>query len=75
MDAGKVEAGKVTSVIRVENGSVGPDELAALTAVLLARAAGSAAGGNGAARRARPAARWSRPERAVMFVSPRSWQR
>ncbi|GGN74287.1 hypothetical protein GCM10011579_053220 [Streptomyces albiflavescens] len=67
--------GNVSQVIRVEKGSMEPDELAALTAVLLARAAGSDAGRDDAARRPRSSARWSRPERAAMFASPRSWQR
>jgi hypothetical protein len=67
--------GNVTQVIRVEKGLMEPDELAALTAVLLARAAGSVAGRDDDARRLRSPARWSRPERVAMFASPRSWQR
>ncbi|MEU8730015.1 acyl-CoA carboxylase epsilon subunit [Streptomyces tendae] len=66
--------GNVTQVIRVEKGLMEPEELAALTVLLLTRAAGPAAGRDDDARW-RSSARWSRPERVPMFACPRSWQR
>ncbi|MGP3926180.1 acyl-CoA carboxylase epsilon subunit [Streptomyces sp. 8N616] len=60
--------------LRVEKGHAEPEELAALTAVLLARAAGS--GHHRApARPHRSAARWRRLERQSGFRAPHSWQR
>ncbi|KNE79256.1 MULTISPECIES: acyl-CoA carboxylase epsilon subunit [Streptomyces] len=63
--------------LRVEKGQAGPEELAALTAVLLARA--TAPGHHGPRRHtpARPhrtAPRWHRPERGPGFRAPHSWQ-
>lgn len=60
-------------LLRVEKGSASAEEVAALTAVLLARAAGPGAGG-GAEHLRRPAARWRRPERGGTFDGPRTWQ-
>ncbi|SFE66823.1 Acyl-CoA carboxylase epsilon subunit [Actinacidiphila alni] len=57
--------------VRVERGRATPEELAALLAVLYARA--------GAAAEPSPAAgvvsmaRWRRPERASLFHAPRVW--
>ncbi|MEV6314579.1 acyl-CoA carboxylase epsilon subunit [Streptomyces sp. NPDC051776] len=62
--------------LRVEKGHAEPEELAALTAVLLARAVG---GGHHrgvvAARNHRSTARWRRLERQSGFRAPHSWQR
>ncbi|MEV4927693.1 acyl-CoA carboxylase epsilon subunit [Streptomyces roseoverticillatus] len=57
--------------LRVEKGEAGPEELAALTAVLLAR---TAAGPGDPARRDRATARWARPERTPRSPGPRSWR-
>ncbi|MCX3062152.1 acyl-CoA carboxylase subunit epsilon [Streptomyces beihaiensis] len=61
--------------IRVERGKPGPEELAVITAVLLARIrngdpAPSADGGT-----RRDTARWSLPERLNVYRNPGSWQR
>ncbi|WP_030383499.1 MULTISPECIES: acyl-CoA carboxylase epsilon subunit [unclassified Streptomyces] len=59
--------------IRVEKGHAGPEEVAAITAVLLARAAArqepAAAGHRGRAR-----AGWRRLERENGFRAPHSWR-
>jgi len=62
-------------LVRVVKGSLAAEELAALTAVLLARAAAqpgtggsSVKGGDGKAQ-----ARWQRPERRPDYRSPVSW--
>jgi acyl-CoA carboxylase epsilon subunit-like protein len=63
------------SLLRVEKGHAEPEELAALTAVLLARAA--AVAGHHRAAAARPhrnTARWRRLERTPGFRAPHSWQ-
>jgi hypothetical protein len=59
-------------VLRVERGAAEPEELAAVTAVLLARAAAQppAMAGDGA----RPKARWRRLERERGFHAPHSWR-
>ena len=62
----------VDPVVRVVKGRLADEELAALTAVLLARAAatsghGSTVGGG------RSQARWQRPERRPDYRSPVSW--
>ncbi|MFF3378949.1 acyl-CoA carboxylase subunit epsilon [Streptomyces sp. NPDC002680] len=58
--------------LRVERGSPSGEELAALTVVLLARAAatGQAAPEGHRGR----TARWRRPERGPGFESPRTWR-
>ncbi|MFC9858793.1 MULTISPECIES: acyl-CoA carboxylase epsilon subunit [unclassified Streptomyces] len=64
-------------VLRVEKGAPNAEELAALTAVLLARAEAARGGGPaGAAHTTRPGggARWRRPERALPFADPRTWR-
>ncbi|MEI7034891.1 acyl-CoA carboxylase subunit epsilon [Streptomyces pratensis] len=58
------------SVLRVEKGHADPEELAAITAVLLARAARPAA----PAHRGRDTAGWRRLERTPGFRAPHSWQ-
>ena len=61
-------------LVRVVKGELAAEELAALTAVLLARAA-SAPGGTKAqaARAGKAQARWQRPERRPDYRSPVSW--
>ncbi len=58
-------------VVRVERGHAEPEELAAVTAVLLARAA---ARGREEAGAPRTVAHWRRLERAPGFYAPHSWQ-
>ncbi|WP_327268191.1 acyl-CoA carboxylase subunit epsilon [Streptomyces sp. NBC_01218] len=58
------------SVLRVEKGHAAPEELAAITAVLLARAAGRP----GPVGRRREMAGWRRLERTPGFRAPHSWQ-
>ena len=61
-----------SSLLRVEKGNAGPEELAAITAILLARAASH--------REAAPShnphstAGWRRLERTPGFRAPHSWQ-
>ncbi len=61
------------SLVRVEKGHAAPEEVAALTALLLARAA---AGGSAApaAPTPRSIAGWRRLERTPGFRAPHSWQ-
>nr|AAL15590.1 Sim12 [Streptomyces antibioticus] len=64
----------MTDAIRVESGHLEPEELAALTVVLLARIRGAApdrAAGDGGSL---VAATWRRLERANGFQSPSSWR-
>ncbi|MFI5684968.1 acyl-CoA carboxylase subunit epsilon [Streptomyces sp. NPDC051636] len=56
--------------IRVEKGHAEPEEVAAITAVLLARAA---AAPSDPTHRARPKAGWRRLEREPGFRAPHSW--
>ncbi|WP_422397023.1 acyl-CoA carboxylase epsilon subunit [Streptomyces gobiensis] len=61
------------NLVRVEKGEASDEELAAVTALLLARAAS----GQGARRDARPGptvAGWRRLERTPGFRAPHSWQ-
>ncbi|UUS33121.1 MULTISPECIES: acyl-CoA carboxylase epsilon subunit [Streptomyces] len=60
------------SLLRVERGHAAPEELAALTAVLLARA--NARPAAAPARRVHSAAGWRRLERQSGFRAPHSWQ-
>ncbi|MGW5739752.1 MULTISPECIES: acyl-CoA carboxylase subunit epsilon [Streptomyces] len=62
-----------TDLICVEKGSPTPEELAALTAVLLSRQAADAAPDD-LARHHRATARWSRPDRTPRSPGPRSWR-
>ncbi|MFJ5044740.1 acyl-CoA carboxylase subunit epsilon [Streptomyces sp. NPDC088719] len=59
------------SVLRVEKGHAGPEELAAITAVLMARAASQPPA---PAHRGRDTAGWRRLERTPGFRAPHSWQ-
>lgn len=66
-------AAPVDPLVRVVKGTLADEELAALTAVLLARAAATsskAAKGTG-----RTQAQWQRPERRPSYNSPVSWHR
>jgi hypothetical protein len=56
------------SLVRVEKGHAAPEEVAAITALLLARAAAAPA------RPARSTAGWRRLERTPGFRAPHSWQ-
>ncbi|MEU6125151.1 acyl-CoA carboxylase subunit epsilon [Streptomyces sp. NPDC047123] len=58
--------------IRVEKGHAEPEEVAAITAILLARAAAQPAAP--AAHRGRDKAGWRRLERTPGFRAPHSWQ-
>ncbi|MET7383262.1 acyl-CoA carboxylase epsilon subunit [Streptomyces sp. NPDC005526] len=58
--------------IRVEKGHAEPEEVAAITALLLARAAARPAETTSAHRR-RPKAGWRRLERENGFRAPHSW--
>ncbi|MFI6651069.1 acyl-CoA carboxylase subunit epsilon [Streptomyces sp. NPDC050529] len=60
------------SVLRVEKGLADPEELAAITAVLLARAAARPT--DAPARHGRDTAGWRRLERTPGFRAPHSWQ-
>lgn len=60
-----------TPDIRVEKGHAEPEEVAAITAILLARAA--AAPSSTPTHRARPKAGWRRLEREGGFRAPHSW--
>ncbi|MFF2010745.1 acyl-CoA carboxylase subunit epsilon [Streptomyces sp. NPDC058195] len=60
------------SVLRVEKGLAEPEELAAITAVLLARAASRPAAPP--AHHGRSTAVWRRLERTPGFRAPHSWQ-
>lgn len=70
-----MEEAHSAALVTIHGGSLDPEELAALAAVLRRRAyRGPAAAADGASRRARTAARWNRPERAPGFDEPRAWQ-
>ncbi|UUU25134.1 acyl-CoA carboxylase subunit epsilon [Streptomyces sp. NBC_00487] len=58
--------------IRVEKGHAEPEEVAAITALLLARAAAQPA--EAPAHRGRPRAGWRRLEREPGFRAPHSWR-
>ncbi|MFJ9349736.1 acyl-CoA carboxylase epsilon subunit [Streptomyces sp. NPDC101237] len=60
-------------VIKVVKGTAGPAELAALTTVLLARAAALAAA-DPCPLEPRPVAGWRRPERLAAHRDPRGWR-
>ncbi|MFF3764924.1 acyl-CoA carboxylase epsilon subunit [Streptomyces sp. NPDC001922] len=61
-------------LVRVEKGHAEPEELAALTAVLLARAAAGTGHHPAGARPRRSTAGWRRLERTPGFRAPHSWQ-
>ncbi|MFI5805392.1 acyl-CoA carboxylase epsilon subunit [Streptomyces sp. NPDC051561] len=60
------------NLLRVEKGEAAPEELAALTAILLARAAARPA--EVSASHGRSSAGWRRLERTPGFRAPHSWQ-
>ncbi|MFD9357454.1 acyl-CoA carboxylase subunit epsilon [Streptomyces sp. NPDC060031] len=59
------------TLLRVEKGNAAPEELAAITAILLARAA---AAPEDAGTHPRSQAGWRRLERTPGFRAPHSWQ-
>ncbi|GAA2684740.1 acyl-CoA carboxylase epsilon subunit [Streptomyces aculeolatus] len=63
------------NLVRVEKGEASEEELAALTAVLLARAAAPQPTHARRGGHAGSAARWRRLERQHGFRAPHSWQR
>ncbi|MET7681696.1 acyl-CoA carboxylase epsilon subunit [Streptomyces sp. NPDC005423] len=63
-----------TPDIRVEKGHAGPEEVAAITALLLARAAAAPARPEHRAHAKPRAAGWRRLERTPGFRAPHSWQ-
>ncbi|MET9469679.1 acyl-CoA carboxylase subunit epsilon [Streptomyces sp. NPDC006544] len=60
------------TLLRVEKGNAAPEELAAITAILLARAAATPDSTETVAGRSQ--AGWRRLERTPGFRGPRSWQ-
>ncbi len=62
-----------TPDIRVEKGHAEPEEVAAITAILLARAAARPSE-PALAHRGRPRAGWRRREREGGFRAPHSWR-
>ncbi|MEW1700957.1 acyl-CoA carboxylase subunit epsilon [Streptomyces sp. NPDC093249] len=62
------------NLLRVEKGQADPEELAAITAVLLARAATRADETPDGGHRDRTAAGWRRLEREPGFRAPHSWR-
>ncbi|GAA2464033.1 acyl-CoA carboxylase epsilon subunit [Streptomyces macrosporus] len=62
-----------TDVVRVEKGQASEEELAAVTALLLARAATHTRPAASARPRRTPAP-WRRPERIPTYHAPHSWQ-
>ncbi|GAA2631645.1 acyl-CoA carboxylase epsilon subunit [Streptomyces axinellae] len=68
-------AARVGSLVRVEKGEANAEELAAVTALLLARAAATSQHAQVPARRGRTTkAGWRRLERQHGFRAPHSWQ-
>ncbi|KUJ64597.1 hypothetical protein ACZ90_58745 [Streptomyces albus subsp. albus] len=63
------------TLVRVEKGHADAEELAAVTAVLLARAAANAGHRGRTVRPRRNTAHWRRLERQSGFRAPHSWQR
>ncbi|GAA2745241.1 MULTISPECIES: acyl-CoA carboxylase epsilon subunit [Kitasatospora] len=61
-------------LVRIVRGSLNAEELAALTAVLAARAAAQQVAATAAAQAIEPIANWSRLERRPAYYSPVSWQ-
>ncbi|SEE51284.1 acyl-CoA carboxylase subunit epsilon [Streptomyces sp. Ag109_O5-10] len=59
--------------IRVEKGNADPEEVAAITAVLLARAAARSTDDTEQTHRGRAKAGWRRLERENGFRAPHSW--
>ncbi|MCF4140496.1 acyl-CoA carboxylase subunit epsilon [Streptomyces sp. Tue 6430] len=63
-----------TPDIRVEKGHAEPEEVAALTAILLARAASRSSDQSARAHHGRLRAGWRRLEREGGFRAPHSWR-
>ncbi|MEI5527154.1 acyl-CoA carboxylase subunit epsilon [Streptomyces brasiliscabiei] len=69
---------RTDAVLRVVKGSPSPEELAAVTALLMARLAAPGDDtdtGTGTAGTGPAVAGWRRPERRPPFVGPRTWRR
>ncbi|MER5966260.1 acyl-CoA carboxylase subunit epsilon [Streptomyces sp. NPDC002057] len=62
------------NLLRVEKGNADPEELAAITAVLLARAASRSDEDPAAGHHGRTPAGWRRLEREHGFRAPHSWR-
>ncbi|MER5485274.1 acyl-CoA carboxylase subunit epsilon [Streptomyces sp. NPDC002812] len=62
------------TLLKVEKGNAEPEELAAITAILLARAAAAPEDTATATAAASSQAGWRRLERTPGFRGPRSWQ-
>ncbi|MEU6222007.1 acyl-CoA carboxylase subunit epsilon [Streptomyces sp. NPDC047022] len=71
---GAAGTGRAEPWLRIERGCPTPEELAALTAVLLTRTAAAGALPDDLARRQQAVALWKRPERTSVFEGPRSWR-
>ncbi|WP_367044712.1 acyl-CoA carboxylase epsilon subunit [Streptomyces sp. Je 1-332] len=69
-----MEGQEISQLLRVERGNLDAAELAALTAVLLARAAAVGAEPDDVSRQQRAVAQWRRPERVGPFQGPRTWR-
>ncbi|MFE1886707.1 acyl-CoA carboxylase subunit epsilon [Streptomyces diastatochromogenes] len=67
------EERSMASLVRIERGRLDPEELAAVTVLLLARIGAVAAAGSGPAQRP-AAAGWRRPERRQSYRSVLSWR-
>jgi hypothetical protein len=63
------------NLLRIERGHAGPEELAAITAVLLTRAAGEDTAGTVLAPPRPTPACWPRPERHAGYPGAHSWQK
>ncbi|MGW6705598.1 acyl-CoA carboxylase subunit epsilon [Streptomyces sp. NPDC054956] len=61
----------MSTLLKVEKGNAEPEELAAITAILLARAAAAPEAATSASR---SQAGWRRLERTPGFRAPHSWQ-
>ncbi|GAX58025.1 acyl-CoA carboxylase subunit epsilon [Streptomyces olivochromogenes] len=61
-------------LFRIERGCPSPEELAALTAVLMAVTAGPGVAPDDTARKHQVIALWRRPERVTGFDGPRTWR-
>ncbi|CAG6390895.1 acyl-CoA carboxylase subunit epsilon [Streptomyces cocklensis] len=62
-----------TGLLRVRHGQARPEDVAALMAVLHARAAALGGDPGDPADSVRPLAEWHRPERHAPYTDPRSW--
>ncbi|MCX2967461.1 acyl-CoA carboxylase epsilon subunit [Streptomyces sp. TRM70308] len=65
---------EAVNLVRVERGRASDEELAAVTALLLARAASGPGAAPEATAPRRTPARWRRLERTPGFRAPHSWQ-